>query len=60
MKMRPSRPSTHGGANQLKHRGVVYLSPAGKYKRPAWRLSQEQNGLDERLLKASQRPSEPW
>ena len=39
---------------------VVYLRPAGKYKRPAWRLSQEQKGLDERPLKASQRPSEPW
>jgi len=39
---------------------VVYLSPAGKYKKPAWRLSQEQKGLDERPLKASQRPSHPW
>jgi hypothetical protein len=39
---------------------VVYLRPAGKYQRPAWRLSQEQKGLDERPLKASQRPSEPW
>ena len=38
---------------------VVSLEPAAKYKRPAWRLSQEQKDLDERLLRASQWPSHP-
>jgi hypothetical protein len=38
---------------------VVSLQPAGKYKRPAWRPSQEQKGLDERALMASQWPSHP-
>jgi hypothetical protein len=39
---------------------VVYLSPADKYPRLTRRLSQDQKGLDERTLLASQRPSEPW
>jgi hypothetical protein len=39
---------------------VVYLQRAGKYQRPAWRLSQGQKGLDERALMASQRLSDPW
>jgi hypothetical protein len=39
---------------------VMYLQRAGKYKRPAWRLSQEQKDLDERPLRASQWPSHPW
>src|SRR5438093_1335593 len=39
---------------------VVYLQRAGKYKRPAWRPSQGQKGLDERALMASQSPSPPW
>ena len=34
--------------------------PAAKYKRPAWRLSQEQKDLDERPLRASRWPSHPW
>jgi hypothetical protein len=38
---------------------VVSLEPAAKYKRPAWRLSQEQKDLDARLLRASQWPSHP-
>ena len=33
---------------------VMYLQRAGKYKKPAWRLSQEQKDLDERPLRASQ------
>jgi hypothetical protein len=41
-------------------RGVVYLQRAGKYKKSAGRLSQEQKGLDERLLRAAQWPSHPW
>ena len=40
--------------------GVVYLSPADKYHRLTRRLSQEQKGLEERALMASQRPSHPW
>jgi len=40
-------------------RTVVYLQPAGKYKRPAWRPSQGQKGLDERALMASQWSSHP-
>ena len=39
---------------------AVYLQRAGKYQRPAWRPSQEQKGLDERPLMASQWPSHPW
>ena len=39
---------------------VVYLQRAGKYKRPAWRPSQGQKGLDERALMASQSPSHSW
>jgi hypothetical protein len=39
---------------------VVYLQRAGKYKRPAWRPSQGQKGLDERALMASQRLFDPW
>jgi hypothetical protein len=39
---------------------VVYLHPADKYHRLTHRLSQEQKGLDERALMASQRPSHPW
>ena len=39
---------------------VVYLQRAGIYKRPAWRPSQGQKGLDERALMASQSPSPPW
>jgi hypothetical protein len=38
---------------------VVYLPPADKYHRLTHRLSQEQKGLDERALMASQRPSHP-
>src|SRR5215831_6276155 len=38
---------------------VVYQQLAGKYTRPAWRPSQEQKGLDERALMASQWPSHP-
>ena len=30
-------------------REVVYLSRAGKYKRPAWQPAQEQKGLDVKL-----------
>jgi DDE domain len=39
---------------------VVYLSPADKYHRLTHRLSQEQRGLEERALRASQRPFHPW
>jgi len=41
-------------------RWVVYLHPADKYFRLTHRPSQEQKGLDERALMASQRPSPPW
>src|SRR5882672_7455949 len=40
--------------------GVVYLSPADKYHRLTRRLSQEQKGLEERVIVASPPPSEPW
>ena len=39
---------------------AVYLAAAAKYRRLTHRLSQEQKGLDERALMASQRPSPPW
>jgi hypothetical protein len=39
---------------------VVYLCAADKSPRLTCRLSQEQKGLDERALMASQRSSEPW
>jgi hypothetical protein len=39
---------------------AVYLHPADKYYRLTRRPSQEQKGLDERPLMASQRPSHPW
>ena len=39
---------------------VAYLSPTDKSHRLTRRLSQEQKGLEERALMASQRPSEPW
>ncbi len=39
---------------------VVSLQRAGKYKRPAWQPSQEQKGLDEKPLRASQWRSHPW
>jgi hypothetical protein len=39
---------------------AVYLHTADKYRRLTPRLSQEQKGLGERALMASQRPSEPW
>jgi hypothetical protein len=39
---------------------VVYLQPAGKYKRPAWRLSQGQKDIKVRAIMASQWPSHPW
>ena len=41
-------------------RWAVYLSPADKSHRLTRRLSQEQKGLEERALMASQRPSAPW
>ena len=40
--------------------GVAYLRAADKSPRLTYRPSQEQKGLDERTLKASQRPSHPW
>src|SRR5712691_8406067 len=43
---------------QKRHYRVVYLQRAGKCKRPTWRPSQGQKGLDERALTASaQAPS---
>src|SRR5262245_59435465 len=52
--------NNHAGHCFATHsRGVVYLQRAGKYRRPAWRLSQEQKDLDERPLRASQWPSHP-
>jgi hypothetical protein len=39
---------------------VMYLSPADKSHRLTRRLSQEQKGLNERALMASQRLSDPW
>jgi hypothetical protein len=39
---------------------VVYLPNADKYRRLTRRPSQEQKGIDERALMASQRPSPPW
>ena len=39
---------------------VVYLSTADKYYGLTRRPSQEQKGLDERTLMASQRPFHPW
>jgi len=39
---------------------AVYLSPADKSHRLTRRLSQEQKGLEEKALMASQRPSAPW
>ena len=41
-------------------RRAVYLSPADKSHRLTRRLSQEQKGLEEKALMASQRPSAPW
>ena len=38
---------------------VVSLQRAGKYKRPVWRPSQGQKGIDERALMASPQPSPP-
>ena len=38
---------------------VVDLSPAAKYKRPAWRPSPEQKGTVHQTIMASQRPSPP-
>jgi hypothetical protein len=46
--------------NRKTTKRVVYLYPAAKYKRPAWRPSPEQKGLDEQALMASPRPSPPW
>jgi len=39
---------------------VVYLAAADKYRRLTQRLSQEQKGLDERVLMVSQWPSHLW
>jgi class 3 adenylate cyclase len=39
---------------------VVYLAAADKYRGRTRRPSQEQTGLDERALMASQRFSHPW
>jgi NAD(P)-dependent dehydrogenase (short-subunit alcohol dehydrogenase family) len=39
---------------------AVYLHPADKYYGLTRRLSQGQKDLDERALRSSQRPSEPW
>ena len=39
---------------------AVYLPTADKYRRLTHRLSQDQTGLYERALVASQRPSAPW
>jgi len=39
---------------------VVYLAAADKYRGLTRRPSQEQKGLDERTLMASQRPFHPW
>jgi hypothetical protein len=39
---------------------VVYLPNADKYRGLTRRPSQEQKGLDERALMASQRPFHPW
>ena len=55
------RPDTEAGQEQQD--GVipaVYLPTADKYRRLTSRLSQEQKGLGERALIASQQPSEPW
>jgi len=41
-------------------RMVVYLHAADKDHRFTRRLSQEQTGLDERAIMASQWPSHPW
>jgi hypothetical protein len=38
----------------------VYLPNADKYRGLTRRPLQEQKGLDERALMASQRPSAPW
>jgi len=38
---------------------VVYLQPAAKYKRPAWRPSPGQKGADHRALRVSQWSSAP-
>src|SRR5438876_5498665 len=45
---------------KLLPRWVVYLHAADKYHRLTHRLSQGQKGLDERTLRASQRPFHPW
>jgi hypothetical protein len=45
---------------RLFNRQVVYLQRAGKYKRPAWQASQEQKGLGEKPLRASQGRFHPW
>ena len=46
--------------SNVRQQRVVYLSPADKSRRLTRRLSQEQKGLEERALMASQRPSPPW
>ncbi len=38
----------------------MYLSPADKDHRLTRRLSEDQKGLDERAIMASQWPSHPW
>jgi len=53
------KPATSGKAGGLKKWGV-YLCAADKYRRLTHRLSQEQKGLEERVLMASQRLSHPW
>src|SRR3989441_8202984 len=40
-------------------KAVVYLQPAAKYKRPAWRPSPGQKGADHRALRVSQWSSAP-
>jgi hypothetical protein len=49
-----------GGVEHPPRLEAVYLHPADKYYGLTRRLSQGQKDLDERALRSSQRPSEPW
>ena len=55
-----SRTGLTGGMGRRTVRQRALCLPSDKYRRLTHRLSQEQKGLDERALMASQRPSAPW
>src|SRR3989442_1238835 len=52
-----SRTGLTGGMGRRTVRQRALCLPSAKYKRPAWRPSPEQKGVDHRANMASQRPS---